>query len=169
MSEDCYSHRKNSINIINNYNYPFSQETKSFKENNNKVNMSSLGKSKTIKNVEDSNVLLEVSPKEEDIDHLGKFHLEKENNPFLINIVRNNSLNSNKIPNFLFTNSFQSKSNLNKQMSGKIPHRRKTQGIIPINKKKIVFGLFQNKRNSSGEKQSTKQIQSKVKVIMIPL
>ena len=161
MSEDFYSHRKNSTNIINNYNYPFSQERKSFKVNNNKVNMSPLGKSKTIKNVEDSNVLLEVSPKEEDIDHLEKFHLEKENNPFLINIDRNNSLNSNKIPNFLFTNSFQSKNNLNKQMSGKIPHPRKTQGIIPINKKKMVFGLFQNKRNSSGEKPSIKQIQSK--------
>ena len=158
MSEDFYSHRKNSTN---NYNYPFSQERKSFKVNNNKVNMSPLGKSKTIKNVEDSNVLLEVSPKEEDIDHLEKFHLEKENNPFLINIDRNNSLNSNKIPNFLFTNSFQSKNNLNKQMSGKIPHPRKTQGIIPINKKKMVFGLFQNKRNSSGEKPSIKQIQSK--------
>jgi serine/threonine protein phosphatase PrpC len=161
MSEDFYSHRKNSTNIINNYNYPFSQERKSFKVNNNKVNMSPLGKSKTIKNVEDSNVLLEVSPKEEDFDHLEKFHLEKENNPFLINIDRNNSLNSNKIPNFLFTNSFQSKNNLNKQMSGKIPHPRKTQGIIPINKKKMVFGLFQNKRNSSGEKPSIKQIQSK--------
>ena len=161
MSEDFYSHRKNSTNIINNYNYPFSQERKSFKVNNNKVNMSPLGKSKTIKNVEDSNVLLEVSPKEEDIDHLEKFHLEKENNPFLINIDRNNSLNSNKIPNFLFTNSFQSKNNLNKQMSGKIPHPRKTQGIIPINKKKMIFGLFQNKRNSSGEKPSIKQIQSK--------
>ena len=161
MSEDFYNHRKNSTNIINNYNYPFSQERKSFKVNNNKVNMSPLGKSKTIKNVEDSNVLLEVSPKEEDIDHLEKFHLEKENNPFLINIDRNNSLNSNKIPNFLFTNSFQSKNNLNKQMSGKIPHPRKTQGIIPINKKKMVFGLFQNKRNSSGEKPSIKQIQSK--------
>ena len=161
MSEDFYSHRKKSTNIINNYNYPFSQERKSFKVNNNKVNMSPLGKSKTIKNVEDSNVLLEVSPKEEDIDHLEKFHLEKENNPFLINIDRNNSLNSNKIPNFLFTNSFQSKNNLNKQMSGKIPHPRKTQGIIPINKKKMVFGLFQNKRNSSGEKPSIKQIQSK--------
>ena len=161
MSEDFYSHRKNSTNIINNYNYPFSQERKSFKANNNKINMSPLGKSKTIKNVEDSNVLLEVSPKEEDIDHLEKFHLEKENNPFLINIARNNSLNSNKIPNFLFTNSFQSKNNFNKQISGKIPHPRKTQGIIPINKKKITFGLFQNKRNSSGEKPPIKQIQSK--------
>ena len=161
MSEDFFSHRKNSTNIINNYNYPFSQEEKPFKINSNKSNMSPLGKSKTIKYFEDSNVLLEVSPKEEDIDHLGKFHLEKENNPFLINITRNNSLNSNKIQNFLFTSSFQSKNNSNKQMSGKIPHPRKTQGILPINKKKMVFGLFQNKRNSSGEKQSVKQIQSK--------
>ena len=161
MSEDFYGHRKNTTNIINNYDYPFSQERKSFKANNNKVSISPLGKNKTIKNFEDSNVLLEVSPKEEDIDHLKKFHLEKENNPFLINVERNNSMNTNKITNFLFTNSFQSKNNLNKQMSGKIPHPRKTQGIIPINKKKIVFGLFQNKRNSSGEKPQIKQIQSK--------
>ena len=159
---DIYYSRQNTGNIlIDNKNYFLSNEKKST-QNNSITKTTSLDGSKTIHNTEESNGFDEMVQNEEDIDHLKKFHLEKENNPFLINTNRNNSLNSNKIPHFSLTNSFQNKNQLlNRQVSGKIPHPRKTHANIPIDKKKIGNSFFPNKRNSSGERLPVKRLQSK--------
>ena len=161
MTEDYYSREKNEKKSINNSNYFLSNRKNSLNNSNHIAKTASLEGSKTIYNTEDSNGFDGMTKNEEDIDHLRKFQLEKENNPFLINTNRNNSLNSNKIPYFSLTNSFQSKSQLNRQISGKIPHPRKTHANIPINQKKMGISFFQNKRNSSGERPSTKKLESK--------
>ena len=162
MSDVYYSRQNTGNMLIDNKNYFFSNEKKSIRNKNIITKTASLDGSKTIHNTEESIGIDEIVQNEEDIDHLKKFHLEKENNPFLINTNRINSLNSNKNPHFSFTNSFQNKNQLlNRQISGKIPHPRKTHAIIPIDKKKLGNSFFRNKRNSSGERLPVKRLQSK--------
>ena len=162
MNKDYYRRQNTGNILIDNKNNFVSSGKKSIKNNNNLIKTTSFDGSKTIHNTEESNGFEEMIQNEEDIDHLKKFHLEKENNPFLINTNRNNSLNSNKILNFSLINSFQNKNQLlNRQISGKIPHPRKTNAIIPIDKKKLGVSFFQNKRNSSGERYPVKKLQSK--------
>ena len=152
MNENYYTNQ-NITNNIEIQNYPLWQRKKSFGLPSNKAtNKSFQIGTKSLKRMKSSQEIEEVPQKEEDIDHLQKFHLEKGINNFQFNKNRINSLNTNKIPNFPFTKSIQNENNLNKGVSGKIPHPRKTHGFIPINRNKLEVGIISHKRNASGER-----------------
>ena len=152
MNENYYTNQ-NITNNIDIHNYLLWQKKKSFGLPSNKpTNKSFQIGTKSLKRIKSSQEIEEVPQKEEDIDHLQKFHLEKGINNFQFNKNRINSLNTNKIPNFPFTKSIQNESNLNKGVSGKIPHPRKTHGFIPINRNKLEVGIISHKRNASGER-----------------
>ena len=152
MNENYYTNQ-NITNNIDIHNYLLWQKQKSFGHPINKVtNKSFQIGTKSLKRIKSSQEIEEVPQKEEDIDHLQKFHLEKGINNFQFNKNRINSLNTNKIPHFSFTKSIQNENNLNKGVSGKIPHPRKTHGFIPINRNKLEVGIISHKRNASGER-----------------
>ena len=154
MTETFYTNQ-NIPDNINNQNYVFSQKANSLKPNKNIPKVSLQVGNKNVKNF----TIEEVPQKEEDIDHLQKFHLERG---FQINKNRINSLNTNKIPHSSFSKSFQNENNINKGVSGKIPHPRKTHGFIPVDKNKLPFGMISHKRNASGERPTqVKQFHSK--------
>ena len=161
MNESYYTNQ-NITNNIDTQNYFISQKKNSFKPVNKVTNRPLQVGFKSIKINKGSYGIEEVPQKEEDIDHLQKFHLEKGVNQFQFNKNRTNSLNTNKIPHFPFTKSIQNENNLNKGVSGKIPHPRKTHGFIPVDRNKIGVGLISHKRNASGERPpAVKQVQSK--------
>ena len=142
-------------NIINNTNYIY-PEKQSIININNVINTSS---SKTIENTDESQGIEEFYQKDEDIDHLLKFHLEKTNNPFQLNSNRGQTINANKIPNFSFVNPSHNLNTLNRPISGKIPYPRKTYAFTPYNKNRLKFE--DNKRGGSTEKKAPKKMQSK--------
>ena len=143
--KDNYYVNQETTNRINNINYLYSQEKKSF-GSNNITNSSSQEGNKTIENTDESFGIEEVPPKEDDIDHLRIFNMESKVN------------NVKKIP-YPYTHSFQGKNN--RPISGRIPHPRRTHGFITYNKNKLELGYNQNKRNASGEKPPLRQVQSK--------
>ena len=161
MNDNYYRSQRSANRIMDSPKYLFSQDNNSFNKISQFQKTPSFQESKLLNNFENSNGKEELIQNEEDIDHLQQFHLEKENNPFIINTNRNNNLNTNKIPKISFSNSLQSKNQFNRQITGKIPHPKKTQGMIPIDKNKVGMTFFQNKRNCSGEKPPVKKIQSK--------
>ncbi len=158
MTEDYYN-PQNLLKTIDNSNYIF-PEKKSPRKSNQITNSSSNEGNKTLENTDESYGIEEFPQKEEDIDHLLNFQLENENNPFQINNNRINSVNNiNKIPHFSFLNHNPNENVLNKPISGRIPHPRKTHGYIPVNRNRFKIGS--HKRNSSGEKKVEKKIQSR--------
>ena len=157
MAED-YFRNKNISNTLDNQNYFILQEKNPFRNSNNLTNYSSRDGSKTIENTDESLGIEEIPPKEEDIDYLQQYNIEKGNTRLQFNNKRRNSLNANKIPHFSFINPFQNGKNFFK--SGKIPHPRKTEGIIPLDRNKYGIGLV-NKRKGIMEKLPSKQIQSR--------
>ena len=161
MNNNYYKAQRSANRIIDSPNYLYSQDNNSFNKISQFQKTPSFQESKLLSNFENSNGKQGLIQNEEDIDHLQQFHLEKENNPLIINSNRNNSLNLNKIQQFSFSNSLPNKSQFNRQITGKIPHPKKTQGIIPINKNKVGIPFTHNKRNSSLEKPPVKKIQSK--------
>ena len=142
MSIDYYN-QQNNINVY---------EKNPFLNNNNITNISPNDNSKTIENIDD---IAEVPVKDPDIDYLQKFSLENGSNTFQIPAPRKYSLNIVRTPKH--KNYFEN--NLNRPTSGKIPHPRKTHGIISFDRNRLGNNL--NKRNSSGEKPPSKRVQSK--------
>ena len=106
-------------NNLNNINYIYSDE----KQNN----------------IDDSDDIVEV-PQKEDIDYLSQFNLRKEINPFQTRNNRSNSINSNNLQYFSFTNPFHNSVASNRPTSGVINFPRKTQGFAPIKRDKIELG-----------------------------
>ena len=161
MNNNYYKAQRSANRIIDSPNYLYSQDNNSFNKISQFQKTPSFQESKLLSNFENSNGKQGLIQNEEDIDHLQQFHLEKENNPLIINSNRNNSLNTTKDQQFPFSNSLQNKNQFNRQITGKIPHPKKNQGIIPIGKNKLGMPFSYNKRNSSGEKHPVKKIQSK--------
>ena len=142
-------------NIINNTNYIF-PEKRNIINSNNMTNTSS---NKTIDNTDESHGIEEFYQKDQDIDHLLKFHLEKTNNPFQLNSNRGQTINTNKIPKFSFVNPSHNLIALNRPISGKISYPRKTYAFTPYNRNRLKIEV--NKRGGSTEKKEPKKMQSK--------
>jgi hypothetical protein len=151
MSEK-YFVKKNIPNNLHNSNHFMSQGKKSFRGSKNIINSASQEGAKTTEKINEAYRIDEISPKEEDIDHLHQFHLEKEN--------RKNSLNLNKIPALSFINPFQNDNNFKRTISTRIPHPVKKEALIPIEANRVRNGIIK-RRKASGERQPVKQIQSR--------
>ena len=151
MSEK-YFVKKNIPNNLHNSNQFMSQGKKSFRGSKNIINSASQEGAKTTEKINEAYRIDEISPKEEDIDHLHQFHLEKEN--------RKNSLNLNKIPALSFINPFQNDNNFKRTISTRIPHPVKKEALIPIEANRVRNGIIK-RRKASGERQPVKQIQSR--------
>ena len=139
------------VNYFNQQNNINTYEKNPFLNNGNIINIFPNDNIKTLDTDDD---IAEVPVKHQDFDYLQKFHLENANNRFQVHQPRQYSLNAIRFPNN--KNIFGNKLNLNRPVSGKIPHSRKTNGIIPIDR-----NLFRNNLNKSGERIPAKKVQSK--------
>ena len=150
----------NFVDNTNNTNYFFSQEKKPFKSYNNNISNSySLETKNTFENSEKSGKEY-IYQKEEDIDYLKKFDLEKENDPFKYNYSKSKDIYSNEISNTIFKN-YASAKFTNKTKSGKIPRPKKTSGIIPFDKKSYKNKYLINQKKPFAEQFPSKKIKSK--------
>ena len=118
MNAEEFFNQQNMANNLNNINYIYSVENQ---------------------NIVDDDDIQEV-PQKEDIDYLSQFNLRKERNPFQTRNNRSNSINSNNLQYFSFTNPFHNNITLNTPTSGIINIPRKTQGYAPVNRNKFEFG-----------------------------
>ena len=154
MAETYYTNQ-NITDNINTQNYYISPKANSVNLNYKDANKYLQIGGKNFKNY----AIEELPQKEEDIDHLQRFHLERG---YQSNINRINSINTNKIPHFPFEKSLQNENTFNRGISGKIPHPKKINGLIPVDRNKIASGMITHRRNASGERpHKEKQIHSK--------
>ena len=120
MNAEVFFNQQNMTNNLDNFNYIYSEE----KPNN----------------VDDEDDIVEV-PQKEDIDYLSQFNLRKEGNPFQTRNIRSNSINSNNLRYYSFTNSFYNNNNtLNRETPGIMNTPRTTFQFQPIKKDKIELG-----------------------------
>ena len=116
MNAEVFFNQQNMANNLNNINYIYSDEKPNF--------------------VDDSDDIVEV-PQKKDVDYLSQFNLRKEINPFQSRNNRSNSINSNNLQYFSFTNPFHNNVILNRPTSGINNFSRKTQGYAPVKRNKI--------------------------------
>ena len=119
MNADVFFNQQNMTNNLTNINYVYSGERQN--------------------NVDDSDDIVEV-PEKQDIDYLSQFNLRKERNPFQTKNNRSNSINSNNLQYFSFTNPFNNNVILNRPTSGIINAQRRTQAFAPVKRDIIELG-----------------------------
>ena len=119
MNAQVFFNQQNTANNLANINYIYSGD----KQNN----------------IDDDIDDIQEVPQKEDIDYLSQFNIRKEKNPFQTRNIRSNSINSNNLRYFNYTNPFHNNVTLNTPTTGIMDIPRSTLPLPQF--KRDNFGL----------------------------
>ena len=120
MKAQVFFNKQNMTNNLANINYIYSGE----KQNN----------------IDDDLDDIQEVPQKEDIDYLSQFNIRKEKNPFQTRNIRSNSINSNNLRYFNYTNPFHNNVVLNTQTTGNMDIPRTTLPFPQVKRENIALG-----------------------------
>ena len=106
---------------------------------NNLANINYIYSGEKQNNIDDDSDDIQEVPQKEDIDYLSQFNIRKEKNPFQTRNIRSNSINSNNLRYFNYTNPFHNNVTLNTPTTGIMDIPRSTLPLPQF--KRDNFGL----------------------------